>query len=195
MTNVVQVQYDINPQIGYPGGLAEPERPYAFTNGIINVPSAATRKPRPGDGVFYDQSENRWAVPTSDAEARLVRGILSYRLDTVQSVLSATPAGANSNSYIEYDDNDPVRIGIFGTFFIVAGEALEYDDRLIWDRTDGKWNVVASPVVAGADLNAVIGSVNTALQSLGRVPIECVSPAEVADNGIALARIGYGRVY
>ena len=75
---------------------------------------AAGRNARPGDAVYYDAGENQVAVPTTDAEELQVIGIVAYDQGTVQGTLSAFPANANSDAFIEYVDNEIVKIAVFG---------------------------------------------------------------------------------
>lgn len=196
--SVVQGTYEVNPDVGFPGAIARPYEPHALDSGLIHVPTGATRRPRPGDAVVYDQTEDAYKLPTSDAESLEVAGILSYRADTVQDASQVT----------EFADGDEVEVAVLGTWWVRAGSAVEYGDRLAWDRADFKWDPQADPAASAiADLtgtvnlalvnqlkDAVIVSVNAALASLSRIPIVCVSRFAGADTDIVMARIGFGRV-
>lgn len=166
---MVQKSYDINPDVGYAGDIARPSEPHSLDSGLISVPSAATRNPRPGDAVYYDTTANAFAIPTTAAHSLLVCGILSYRADTV----------ANAASILEYGDGDEVEIGVFGTFWVPAGSAVEYGQMISWDRTDFQW-----------DADARV----TAIASILPNPIVCVSRKAGAADDMVQARIGYGRV-
>lgn len=176
----VQRSYDINPARGYPGALARPSEPHALDSGVIHVPANA-RNPRPGDALYYDEAENAFAIPTSGAQSGLVCAILSYRADQV----------ANAESIVEYSDGDEIQFARLGTFWVRAGAAMEYGQRIAWDRADYEWDPVADPALAA---NPSIATVNALLEALGRYPIVCVSREPVAASGIAQAQIGYGRV-
>ena len=165
----VQSSYSIYPERGFPGSLARPSEPHALDGGGAYVPAAATRKPRPGDAVYYDTTNNGFAIPTTAAQLLLVSGILSYRADTVQTTASI----------VEFSNGDEVEVAIFGTFWVVAGSAMEYGQIIGWDLTDFAW-----------DPDARVTTVATIVPN----PIVCVSRTAVAAAGIAEARIGYGRV-
>ena len=113
--------------------IAEPSAPHHLDSGLLYVPSAATRNPRPGDAVYYDVTQNALRSPQSAAESLLVCGILSYRQDQV----------ANADSIVEFLDGAEVQIGDFGTFWVVAGGAVEYGQIISWDRADFKWDAAA----------------------------------------------------
>ena len=164
----VQTSYAVNPDRGFAGKLARPTEPHSLDSGQVHVPAAATRKPTPGDAIVYDATENQFKLPTSAAESLTVCGILTYRADTVQ--------GATG---LVFNDNDEIEVGVFGTFWVVAGSALEYGDLIAWDRTDYKWDKLATPA---------------AFANLVDCPIVCVSRLPVAADGLAQARIGLGRV-
>ena len=165
----VQQTYNINPNFGFPGAIAEPSAPHALDSGVINVPTAATRTPRPGDAVYYDTTNNAFAIPTTAAQSLAVVGLLSYRRDQV----------ATANSIIQFADGEEVEVAVFGTFWVTAGSAMEYGQAISWDRVDFQWD----PYARVTDIASIV-----------QVPIVCVSRLAVAANGIAKARIGYGRV-
>ena len=169
MARIVQTSYPIYPDIGFPGMVAQATAPHAMDKGRLHVPSSATRNPRPGDAIYWDTTEKQYAVPTSAAQSLLTLGILSYRQDHI----------ANASQAIEYEDNDEIQVGVFGTFWVTAGSATEYRQLLAWDRADYLWDSLTKPA---------------AFANLVETPIWCASQEAVAANGIAMARIGYGRV-
>ena len=168
MVNAVQTNYSINPDRGFPGLLAQPSAPHALDSGVLHVPGTATRKPQPGDAVYYDATEDAYAVPTTAAHSLAVCGILSYRQDTV----------ADADSKVKFDDGDEVEVAVLGGFWVTAGSAVEYNQLLAWDRADYLWDTLTKPA---------------AFADLVTNPIVCVSRHGVAANGLAIARIGYGR--
>lgn len=194
----IQTVYTVNPDIGYPGALALPEQPFAYENGIAQVPTSG-RKPRPGDAVYYDRVNNGWAVPTDAPTLAQVCGLVGYRQDTVQDQLASVPSGANSDAFLEFDDGDPIRVLVFGSMFVRAGADMEFGQRIVFNTTDFDWDVQAAPaagtVDAAFDAANVTAAINAGLQSLNSCPIVCVSAKAVTSGGIAIARIGYGRVY
>ena len=207
MTQAIQTQYNRYQQAGWPGALARPNEPHAFHIGVLHVPSGATRTPRPGDPVYYDATENQYAIPTTAAQLNAVCGIIVYDSGTVQAELTSPPTDANSPAYIEYKDNAEIKVGFAGTYFGIAGEAQEYDDLLVWDLTDFKWDVRAAATVAAhtdvtadtvAAINAALTSVttrvNAAIADLRRRPFTCVARSPVAADGLTEIQIGFGRV-
>ncbi len=188
MTNIQQ-RYRAHQQEGWPGALARPNEPHIYHTGTLHVPSAG-RKPRPGDAIVYDAAEDAFKLPTTDAEDAKVCGILSYDQGVVQKSLDAVPSGVNSEAYVEYADEDIVKVGVMGTFFVIAGVALEYGQLVEWQRDDYQWDVLADLTAAGnsqANINAV-------LAAMRRCPIACVSRAPVPTGELAEIRIN-GRAY
>ena len=181
----IQSNYEINPDLGFPGDIAQPGFPHAFDSGAAQVP-ANGRKPRPGDALYYDAANDGWAVPTDAATLLLVSGICTYRKDTVQ----------NRANIVEFEDGDELEIGVFGSFWVTADAALQYGQRMTFDIANFRWEAGGEPNLAGADATpATVASVNTALASLGRASVYCASRIAVAANGLAIARIGYGRLF
>lgn len=203
----IQRQYRRYEQEGWPGALARPNEPHAFHFGLIDVPTGATRTPRPGDPVYWDATAERYAIPTTAVQVEAVCGILVFDSGTVQGTLDSVPSNANSDAFVEYKDNDSVKVGVMGTFYAIAGEALNYDVLVEWDIANYKWDVRATAQAAAhtaltgntvANINAgltqVIGLVNTAFGDLRRKPIVNVSRQQVAADGLCELQIGYGRV-
>ena len=143
MTESIQQQYRRYQQEGWPGMLSRPNEPHAFHSGILRVPANA-RTPRPGDAVLWDRGNNRFVLPTDDAGLQRCTGIIVYDPGTLQQQAAAAPDGANSPMFVEYKNGARIKIGIMGTFYVVGGEANEYDDLAIWDRADFKWDVRAA---------------------------------------------------
>lgn len=182
---VLQRTYDINPDLGFPGALARPSEPHSLESGILHVPSAG-RAPRPGDALYYDEGEGAFALPTDAAQDAAVCAILSYRADQV----------ASADSIVRFADGDEIQFGRLGTFWVVAGSAMQYGQQIRMARDDYQWDPKAAhaPAAAGnsqANINAAIAA---ALQSLGRYPIVCVSRDPVSAGGMAQAQIGFGRI-
>lgn len=206
MAAPVQANFRVHQQVGWPGSLARPNAPYAYDTGTLHVESAGY-KPRPGDPVYYDATNDDYRAPAA-ANLDDVCGIIVYDQGTVQSVLASAPTNANSDHYIEYEDGDIIKVAYVGNFFALAGEALEYNDRLVWDVTERKWDVQDAPAASAVadrtgninltNINglkdALVSSINDAIASLNQLPITCVSRAPVAADGIAELRIGFGRV-
>ena len=167
----IQQNYAINPDVGFTGGLAEPNSPHRIEAGRLHVPAAATRaNPRPGDALYYSTAENAWAVPTSAAQSLAASGILTYRADTVQT----------AESFVQFKDDDEIFVATMGVFWLVAGGAVERDQIVSWDRASPfDWNVTAR---AAAHAN------------IASVPVFSVNRDAVAAAARFKAAIGYGRV-
>ena len=119
---VVQNSYSINPPIGFPGTIAEPNSPTRVEEGVLHVDSGATRaNPRPGDALFYNNGQNSWQVPITAADQLAVGGILTYPADTV----------ANAASIVQFSDNDKIEVITMGVVWVVAGSASERGDLLV----------------------------------------------------------------
>ena len=165
-----QTGYDINPDIGFAGSIAEPNSPHRVEAGTLYVPSSATRIPRPGDALYYDTTQDQWAIPTSAAQSLLVAGILSYRADTVQ----------NASSILEFIDEAEIEVATMGVWWAVAGSAMEYDAICSWDRTDFRF-----------DTDARV----TAIASIVPYPMVCKQRGGVTANGdLFKLGLGLGRV-
>ena len=195
MAKTVQIQYNRYQQDGYLGQLSRPNEPHAVRLGKLHVPAgAAVRKPRPGDPVLYDATENQFKIPTDAAEAKKIVGIIGYDVQEISSQLSSIPTGANSDTYLEYEDNDLIRIVELGSAFVLSGEALEYGDRLLWDHVTFKWDKQAAITVAGANVAALVISMNAALANLQSKPAICIARAPVVADTLTEINLGYGRV-
>ena len=72
----LQRTYQINPEVGFPGQIAEPNSPHRIEVGYLHVDTGAARaNPRPGDSVFYNDGQDAWQVPITgpDHACRSVR--------------------------------------------------------------------------------------------------------------------------
>lgn len=156
-SQVVQRVFERDQALGYPGDVARENAPTAFDTGQIYVASNAI-DPRPGEPVIYDATRNQYRLPASASENDDVLGIISFDSGTVASNLDSFPAGANSPSLIEYADDATVKVGVLGTFWALAGEALEYGDIVEWDWNASntssyrKWTVADGPTAGAAAL-------------------------------------------
>ena len=139
MSAPIQSSYGRHQQAGWPGSKAKPGAPMEFVTGPVGVPTNGT-KPKPGYGVYYNKTNKDFRVPTSLDQSLLVEGIVIYDAGTVQGSQSTPSTGANSDTLVAYEHGRVVKIGIFGTFFAVAGEALEFGDLVVFDHgTDKDW--------------------------------------------------------
>ena len=170
----IQTTTNTYPGRGLLGELARPGEPYAIDFLPAQVPSSG-RKPRPGDSVYWDETNNGAAFPTTAALRRTVIGIVHYDLSAVQKKLSAVPSGADTDQFIEYEDGEFMPVVVMGTVFIRAGAAVEYG-QLLSQSADYKYDP-DDPTDYG---------------SIPQRGIECVSLAG-ADNGLIEARVTSGR--
>ena len=92
---------------------------------------------------------------------------------------------------VEFKDGAEIEVGVLGGFWVVADAAIEYGQKLFWDRGSFKWEQAAGISVA----DNTVAAINAALASFGTVPVVCASRNPVAANGLAIARIGYGRIF
>ena len=166
----IQLSYEINPEIGFVGDLARPNEPHSLDSGVLVVPAAATRMPRPGDALYYDTANDGFAIPTTAARRCMATvGILHYRRDAV----------VESGATVAFGDGAEIEVAVFGTFWVSASAAMEYGQRIHWDTATFDWSPKTTP---------------NSVANLGRLAIVCVSRHAVGVGGIAQARIGYGRI-
>ena len=168
MARFVQQTFRVYPSHGFPGMVAQPAGMCMTDSGQLHVPTSG-RSPRPGDALYYDRTENQFAIPTTSAQSLLVCGILGYRQDHV----------ASPTHVVEYEDNDAIQVIRVGSVWVTAGEDVEYDDLLTWDRTAFKWDVLTKPA---------------AFANLVEHPIYSASAGTIGDDAVLIARIGFGRV-
>ncbi len=171
----IQRQYNRYQQLGIVGALARPNSPHIVERGQVGV------EVRPGEGVYYDASTNRWIKPTNTATRLLVTGIVTFEQGTVQSAVSGgTPAGANSDQELVFAAGSSVRIMTAGDIYLLAGAALERDGGLVFAQADNDW--VAAPTATASLIASPRKSIN-------------VITDQVADGDIFIARIGHGMNY
>lgn len=120
---VIQDRYTAHQRRGFHGDVARPVPPCIYDTGRVSVAV------RPGYGVLYDPTQDRWRLPTTDAERLEVTGIVGFDSSVV----------GNSDGQIEYAAGAVVKIGVMGHFYAEAGEALEYGDPVVFDQDDGDW--------------------------------------------------------
>ena len=101
----IQERYDRHQFPGFHGMIARANEACAIDTGQAQVPSAgANRGIRPGDVVYYDSGNNGFALPTNAAQLLLPAGIVLHDQGVVASNLTSVPSGANSDTFIQYDD-------------------------------------------------------------------------------------------
>ena len=126
----IQTVFNRHAQKGMPGQLARPNAPYDFDLGVAGV------EVRPGDGVYYSASTNKFIKPTTTAARKLVTHIVSY--DPTSFNYSFAGA-ANNTTEVVFDADAIIKIACLGSFFVQAGETLENGDDAIYNQSTGKW--------------------------------------------------------
>ena len=175
MAGRIQINHALFQQALLPGQHAMPGAPYFIMEGSIYVP-ASGRKPRPGDAVYYNETQNQWAYPTSAAHRLAVRAIVTWDKSTLTTSLAAIPSGSNSNQFVEYDDNQIAKIALVGIFAVTLGAATEAFEPLV-SQADFKWDPLTKP---------------TAIGSIHENPVVALKAG--GDGDIVPAMIGMGRV-
>ena len=169
---VIQRSYSINPPVGFPGQIAEPNSPMRIERGRLNIPSGATRQQvRPGDAVFYNTSDNAWQVPDNNANQLVVGGILTYPADLV----------ANADSFVIFASGAEIEVVTMGVVWVTYGGAVERNGQVhmaVGTGNDAFQYVSVTRVTAVADMYTH--------------PMECYEILS-ADNTIGKVAIGYGR--
>lgn len=213
MADVIQRDYQRYQGRGLLGQCARPNVPHAYHTGKIHVPAGGTA-PKPGFGVWYDQSENAYRLPTTDAQERQVIGILSYEQGI--NVRQSSYIG-NTNQVLQYSDDDVVKVAVMGAFFAKAGEAMEYGDLVYFDRTAAEldWKKIdsiseaATPTTgavasatgfanaysaanAKAVVDAVVAALATILKNQQYVNVVCLDQT-VASGDMFIAGVATGR--
>ena len=133
-TQQIQAVSNIYQQPGWVGDCARPEEPTLY-----DYQSLSGVALKPGHGVWYDRANNNWKAPTNIAGQLDVTGFVSYDPATVAQKLTSTPTGANSRQNTEIPSDEPVKIGLMGSFWAIAGETLEPGDLVWFDHEDENW--------------------------------------------------------
>jgi len=163
----IQSVYNKYQQKGFVGDLARPIAPYAFDTGIAGV------ELRPGEGVYYDSTTNKFIKPVDAATRLLVTHIVGTDKGTLQTTIS-TPAGANSNQEVVIAADTVGKFLLLGAMYVVAGETLEFGDALVFDEAAGDW-IKATAVTSDAT-------------TLPRASIICIDVQGAADGEIVEVR-------
>ncbi len=142
----IQTQYNRYQQVGFPGQLARPNAPHDFDRGQAEVALS------PGQGVFYNSTENKWQLPTSTAERLLVTAVVGYDTGTVQNTITQ-PAGANSDQQIVFAADSVVKLQTEGSVYIVLGGTLEYGQTVVYNQTTGRW--IAAPAIINDNITSL----------------------------------------
>jgi hypothetical protein len=172
---VIQRSYSINPPVGFPGTIAEPNSPMRIEIGTLYIDSGdprATATPpgaRPGDAVYYDNTNNAWRVAYDSASQLAIEGIITYPADTV----------AGANSFVAFASGDAIEVITMGVVWVIAGAASERGDQLLMHTDDWKYDNLTR---------------RTTVAELYSVPIQSYNTTPAVDNAIIKASIGYGRV-
>ena len=161
------VQYTSNtyPGKGLPGELSREGEPHAIDFVPAQVPTDG-RNPRPGDMVYWDTTNDGAAVVTNAAQRLAAFGIVHFDMSKVQED-GTRPAGADTDTFIEYEDADVMPVIVMGTAYVRAGAACEYGNRM-QAQDDFKWDPIAraasSDYVAGFACVSRVGADNSLIE-------------------------------
>lgn len=192
----IQTDYARDPAIGKPGLIARPNLPYWVEVGEAQVDSNE-RKPRPGDGVIWDDTANGFKIPGTAAEQVNIVGIVAHRDQEIAR------ANTTTDTAVQYDDGDLIYVITLGVVYLrvenASGVTVSRGDRLTFPTPstitdDGGWTAVsaatstppASPSLA--NLRAFLAA---------QPPVDIVAQNEdtiaASSSGLILAKIGMGR--
>ena len=139
-TQQIQAVSNIYQQQGWVGDCARPEEPTLY-----DYQSASGSALKPGYGAWYDRSTNTWKVPTNVAGQLDVTGFVSFDPATVAQKLTNTPTNSNSRQNVEIPSGEPVKVGLMGAFWAIAGETVEPGDFVWFDHDDNNWQRFSLP--------------------------------------------------
>lgn len=140
--NNIQTTYSKHQQIGMVGECARVSAPYDIDRGVAGV------ELRPGEGVYYDPSTNKYIKPVSDATRKLVTHIVSFNKNNFNFDIAAPTT--NNLTEIVFSVDDVMPLAAFGSFFVLAGETVEDEDAAIFNESTGKW-IKYAPSAANAN--------------------------------------------
>ena len=127
----LQTSYAKRLQKGLPGMLARPNAPRDYDLTIIN------EEMKPGMGAYYSASDDKWVLPSTDAERELVTHIVSY--DPTSNNTDISAPSTNNLTEVVFDADSIVKMAAFGSFFVLAGETLENGDQVVYNETTEAW--------------------------------------------------------
>jgi hypothetical protein len=128
---MVQRNFSKYLQKGLPGQLARPNAPYNRDRGVAGV------ELKPGDGVLYNSSTNKWVKPTTVEERKLVTHIVTFDPTSFNTDIGAPTT--NNISEVTYAVDSVVELLEFGSAFVLVGETVENGDAAIFNETTEKW--------------------------------------------------------
>lgn len=131
MVNPIQRNYSYDQQVGQVGGCARPSAPYDLDRGVAGVDL------KPGQGVFYNSSTNKWVLPTTTAERLLVTHMVAFFPSDFNYDIAAPTT--NNITEVQYPADTVAPLAKFGSFYALAGETVETGDSAIYNETTGKW--------------------------------------------------------
>ena len=132
---------------GYPGSISRPGSPNAQDLGVVS------EVVEPGWGVIYDSGTNKYRLPTNAAD----------RLNVTAVVMSdaGSPPSADGTK-VEIPADSVVRLGVAGSYWLCAGEALETNDLVVFNQTNKNWGKLASPTTVAGTQKASMYAVSSA---------------------------------
>lgn len=172
------------------GMISRPNANPLCMTGPAYVPTATgSRKPQPGDAVYWDTTNKGFATARTDANSQIIVGIVT--LEAGVQTKSGTKSGARTLT-IEYDDDDLMQILIQGFTVGKAAEVMTYGDRLVWDGAAEKFEWKKMGEVADlvdASEEEIKTYVKNHFNVLDRYSAWCASMSVKADE---LFEVGFG---
>ena len=127
----LQRQYLRHLPIGFVGNVSRPTEPWNLKRGQTSVAVS------PGDGVIYDSGTSRYRLPTTDAERKLIEGIVSFN-PTDFNVDVASPT-ENNNTRVTFPIGTVIKVITFGSVYVRAGATVAEGDGAIYNQATNRW--------------------------------------------------------
>ena len=190
----IQIGFRYHEQEGWPGLVSRPKEPHFFHQGQIYVP-AGGRAPQPGDPVYYDTTQNAYALPTTAAQVLQIIGVIGYDLGTLQSALATIPANQESPVAVQYKNGDTIKVLLQGSIYGLAGAAMKYGNVLSWNTTNYDYEVAADRTLAASTPSSLANAwtaLRTYVAAINYRPLVCITKT-VADGDVFEMQVGSGR--
>lgn len=186
---VQQTEYSNRIPDGQPGQLARPVD-YLVEHGFAQV-GTGERKPRPGDAVIWDSTNNRWKCPdTTDAELVQTAGIVLFERNKV--------ARGTETQVVEIEDGMPISVITRGFVWVrvATTAAIPYRSAMKWIQgasvtAESDWEAWTG---SEATRGTTIAALNTYFSVQNPVLLWEFGGVEANTDAVAMVRIGHGRV-
>ena len=182
---MAQNSYEDKPGRGYAGQIAKPNAPYDASAGWAQVGSGE-RKPRPGDAVIWDATNNRFKCPANTDDGRR---------DTVGIVVFSTTAIARGadTQVVEYNHGNAMTVLRYGYIYVRVNSttAIEYGTRMKWNQGASITDESDWEPWIGTDATPS-GTVAQTQDYLSILPITLAEPNGVAANTDSIVAVKIG---